>query len=177
MIIDLAESLSKRNFSEDVTVSFDRDVLHIMSEDYPILKKEPFEFHFVNEENRRLYVHAEGELQVAIPCDRCLRTTRVPFSLVIDRILHLSDGMIVIPEEESDTLAYPADGHSIDCDILVFDEILVNWPAKVLCRDDCKGLCPVCGQNLNDKDCGHDRFVPDPRMAGIQDLFQNFKEV
>ncbi len=177
MIIDLAELLSRRNFTADFTVSFDRESLHIISEDYPIRKKKPFEFHLANEENRRLYIHAEGEMQVAIPCDRCLRKTNFPFSLVIDRTLYLSEGAVVIPEEERDTFAFLADGHSIDCDILVFDEILVNWPTKVLCRNDCKGLCPVCGRNLNDGDCGHDRFVPDPRMAGIQDLFKNFKEV
>ncbi len=43
-------------------------------------------------------------------------------------------------------------------------------------KDDCKGICPVCGQNLNEKECGCDTFVPDPRMAVIQDIFKN-KEV
>ena len=177
MMIDLAGILTKRNFSTDLTVSFDRDQLHVGSVDYPILEKKPFEFHLTNEENRRLHIHAEGDLQVAIPCDRCLRETEYPFSLLIDRSLDLSDGQIIISEEERDASAFLADAHSIDCDILVFDEVLVNWPTKVLCKVDCKGLCPVCGQNLNEGDCGHDSFVPDPRMAGIQALFKNFKEV
>ena len=45
------------------------------------------------------------------------------------------------------------------------------------CKEDCKGLCPVCGTNLNEKECGCDRTVADPRMAAIQDIFKNFKEV
>ncbi len=68
------------------------------------------------------------------------------------------------------------DGFSLDVDALVHDEILMNWPAKILCKDDCKGICPVCGQNLNEGECGCDTFVPDPRMAVIQDIFKN-KEV
>ena len=67
--------------------------------------------------------------------------------------------------------------HELDVDRLIYDEILVNWPTKVLCKDDCKGICPVCGQNLNQQDCGCDRQVIDPRMAKFQDIFNEFKEV
>ncbi|MBQ1604529.1 MAG: DUF177 domain-containing protein, partial [Lachnospiraceae bacterium] len=67
--------------------------------------------------------------------------------------------------------------NQLDVDRLIFDEILVNWPAKVLCKDDCKGICLVCGQNLNIQDCGCNRQVIDPRMAAFQDVFDQFKEV
>jgi len=48
---------------------------------------------------------------------------------------------------------------------------------KILCREDCKGVCPVCGQNRNERDCGCDTFVPDPRMAAINTIFHGNKEV
>ena len=48
---------------------------------------------------------------------------------------------------------------------------------KVLCKDNCKGICSRCGANLNKGDCGCDTWVPDPRMAAIQDIFKQFKEV
>ncbi|MCI9336030.1 MAG: DUF177 domain-containing protein [Lachnospiraceae bacterium] len=104
-------------------------------------------------------------------CDRCL--TEVPVALELD-----FERTILSPEmrgEEADDLSF-MDGFSLDVDALVHDEILINWPAKILCRDDCKGICPVCGQNLNERECGCDTFVPDPRMAVIQDIFKN-KEV
>ena len=65
----------------------------------------------------------------------------------------------------------------LDLDILIFDEVVPKLPSRVLCKEDCKGLCPVCGTNLNEKECGCDRTVADPRMAAIQDIFKNFKEV
>ena len=68
-------------------------------------------------------------------------------------------------------------GSNLDVDRLIYDEILVNWPMKVLCREDCKGICRKCGTNLNYKPCSCDRTEPDPRMAAIQDVFNQFKEV
>mgnify|MGYP000090033718 CR=1 FL=1 len=68
-------------------------------------------------------------------------------------------------------------GFNLDIDRLIYGEILVNWPMKVLCRDDCKGICKVCGMNLNKGDCNCQRTELDPRMAAIQDVFNKFKEV
>ena len=59
---------------------------------------------------------------------------------------------------------------SIDIEGLVRDTLRASQSLSNLCRPDCKGLCPVCGENLNEGDCGCDRFVPDPRMAALQQL-------
>ena len=56
-------------------------------------------------------------------------------------------------------------------------EILMNWPMQVLCKEDCKGLCPSCGANLNLTTCDCDSTDLDPRMAKIRDVFSKFKEV
>jgi uncharacterized protein len=69
------------------------------------------------------------------------------------------------------------EGFQLDLDALVQNEILVNWPVKILCKEDCKGICPKCGQNLNVGNCGCDTFVPDPRMAVLKDIFESNKEV
>ncbi len=50
--------------------------------------------------------------------------------------------------------------------------IFENIPLQFLCRDDCKGLCPVCGINLNEKECNCDTTVYDPRFA----IFRNLSE-
>ena len=68
-------------------------------------------------------------------------------------------------------------GFELDVDKLVYAEILVNWPMRVLCKDDCKGICKVCGMNLNKGACSCQRTELDPRMAAIQDIFNKFKEV
>ena len=63
-------------------------------------------------------------------------------------------------------------------DAFMESEISFNMPTKILCKPDCKGICKVCGKNLNEGDCGCDQFVPDPRMAAIKDIYDAFnKEV
>ena len=58
----------------------------------------------------------------------------------------------------------------IDVTELLRDELIAGQPMKNLCKADCKGLCPVCGTNLNDNNCDCDRFIPDPRLAVLQQL-------
>ena len=68
-------------------------------------------------------------------------------------------------------------GYDLDVDELVYSEILVNWPLRVLCKEDCKGICSICGKNLNHGTCDCDHTDLDPRMAQIRDIFNKFKEV
>ncbi|MDE7017325.1 MAG: DUF177 domain-containing protein, partial [Lachnospiraceae bacterium] len=65
----------------------------------------------------------------------------------------------------------------LDVEGLLNNEIIINWPRKVLCRPDCKGICLQCGKDLNVGSCECDTFVPDPRMAVIKDIFSANKEV
>ena len=65
------------------------------------------------------------------------------------------------------------DGETIILDPLVRDTLLVAEPLRELCKSDCKGLCPVCGQNLNEGTCTCNTFVPDPRLAALESLLKN----
>ena len=65
------------------------------------------------------------------------------------------------------------EGDEIVIDDLVRDTLLVAEPLRELCKSDCKGLCPVCGQNLNEGACGCNTFVPDPRLAALESLLKN----
>jgi uncharacterized protein len=61
-------------------------------------------------------------------------------------------------------------GKVIDLDTIVREQLLLALPGYPVCNDACKGLCSVCGANLNERDCGCDRHVPDPRWAGLEKL-------
>ena len=76
-------------------------------------------------------------------------------------------------KEEKDYI----DGYDLDVDKLVFGEILISMPGKTLCKEDCKGICLICGANLNKGECGCDRDILDPRMSVFKDILKNFKEV
>ncbi len=58
----------------------------------------------------------------------------------------------------------------IDLSVPVTEQLLADFPSKLLCREDCKGLCPKCGKNLNDGDCGCSRTEADPRLEVLRRL-------
>lgn len=66
-------------------------------------------------------------------------------------------------------------GDIIDIGDLVRDIIISAQPIRYLCSEDCKGLCPVCGANLNKTECDCNRVSVDPRLAILQDLFKKDK--
>ena len=69
-------------------------------------------------------------------------------------------------EEET----YLLRGDQIDVEPLVRDAVLLELPLAPLCREDCAGLCPVCGANRNEGDCGHQADDRDPRWAALDQL-------
>ena len=87
--------------------------------------------------------------------------------------MKLSDEERVNDLDESSYLT----GMNLDVDRLVYLEVLICWPLKVLCKEDCKGICSRCGKNLNEGPCGCKEEPKDPRMAAISDIFSKFKEV
>ena len=74
-------------------------------------------------------------------------------------------------KEENEVVNY-FDGDAIDIADLIRDTILAAQPLNNICSLDCHGLCPKCGANLNKGDCGCDCFVPDPRLAALQQLLK-----
>ena len=56
---------------------------------------------------------------------------------------------------------------------LCFTEVVLAMPSKHLCKEDCKGLCPECGKDLNDGPCGCATTSGDPRMAALAKLLEN----
>jgi uncharacterized protein len=65
------------------------------------------------------------------------------------------------------------DGKTIDLDPIVREQVLLALPMNAVCREDCKGLCAQCGQNLNEKQCGCEQKVIDPRLAPLMNIKLN----
>lgn len=141
---------------------------------YPIRKKSSLLIGVKNSGGKTLKVEAKAEVLLTAPCDRCLTDVDVNINVDYSREFALNKGVIEMDDLD---VAEFIDGLILDTEQLVQDEILVNWPMKVLCKEDCKGICNKCGCNLNEQTCSCDRTVVDPRMAAIQDVFNKFKEV
>ena len=67
---------------------------------------------------------------------------------------------------------YEVNGDSFELDEIIREQLILNMDMTVLCREDCKGLCPKCGRNLNEGDCGCDRTEIDPRLAKLKQLLK-----
>lgn len=67
--------------------------------------------------------------------------------------------------------AEPFDGKTIDLDPVIREQVLLALPVTVLCREDCRGLCATCGQDLNEQNCGHaEKKEVDVRLAKLKDI-------
>lgn len=173
MKVELADIISCENKEVSKQVEIDLMSFNSRLGEFPIVKKAPFVLKLTNEENKRLLIQGEAEVTIVVPCDRCLQDVEQEFHIVVDKELDLTNR----DEEKSMNEADYMIGTNLDVDKLIFGEILVSWPMKVLCKEDCKGICKRCGANLNITECQCQKTEPDPRMAAIQDIFNKFKEV
>ena len=175
MLINLSDVISDQHKTVEETVPLTMKTIRLKSGNYPIISSEPVHIRVEHVKGKELLIQAETRLTAVIPCDRCL--TDVSHEFVINSTKHvdlgLSDAELTEELDESNFI----DGYHLDVDKMLFHEILSEWPAKVLCREDCKGLCRVCGQNLNTGSCDCEDPGLDPRMSVVRDLFKNFKEV
>lgn len=174
MMIDISDVLSCENKEVIEKVQIGLKSFASKLGEFPITNKEPVDLRIANQENKRLLIQGDVDLSLLVPCSRCLEEVPTDIHFTIDKELKLENSAVKDEEmEETDYLI----GFHLDIDKLVYGEILVNWPMKVLCKEDCKGICKVCGANLNKGDCGCQRTEFDPRMVAVQDVFNKFKEV
>jgi len=87
-------------------------------------------------------------LILLVTCDRCLKE--------FERAYHYDFDHIVVSSSNGDNDDYiVADGESIELNEAAVTDLLLQLPTKNLCKDDCKGLCMVCGCDLNESYCDH----------------------
>ncbi len=93
--------------------------------------------------------------KLLLECSRCLEEYKYPVEIDLNE---------EIEKEDIENLK------EVDLSKLFIENILLSIPIKPLCSQDCKGLCPECGQNLNESQCDCDTETLDPRMAKLKDL-------
>lgn len=114
-----------------------------------------------------------GEIDSTVPvaCGRCLEEFPVHARAVVDvRFIPRPPGgdRVELGSDDLDLDFY--DGDAIDLTRLVQSETALALPMKPLCREDCRGLCPVCGSNRNLAACVCPERAPDPRLGVLKDL-------
>lgn len=175
MLINLSEIMSVPDKLVELEAPIEMTEFRFGNEQYEFAKKSPVKLKIHNLGNRQVGFEGFISCSLIIPCSRCLTGVEVPFEIEVEKDIDFNK----TEEERADELDETnyISGFNLDVDTLVYDEILLELPFQVLCSEDCKGLCKVCGTNLNSGTCQCDQEVLDPRMAVIRDIFNNFKEV
>lgn len=178
MLVNLTDVFTNEGQVQELEVSYESDTFTNQFGTFSIREKSPVALKLSNIGRSKALVQGNAKIAFILSCDRCLRDVDYTFDLSFDSVVVSPD---VISDDgneiEAEDSAVLMEGYHLNVDELINNELLLNWPMKILCREDCKGICKVCGKNRNDGDCSCDDFVPDPRMAAIKDLFNANKEV
>lgn len=171
MQINLSELILNGGKLKQVEAQYESDTFQTKLGNFKIVDKKPFLIQFTNLGEKKILVTAEFSMTLQMRCDRCLETVLQPIDVNFSREFDMS----LSEEERIETLDEVnfISGNNFDVELFVYGEVLMNLPMKVLCREDCKGICNRCGANLNHETCNCDTTELDPRMAKIRDIFKN----
>ncbi len=138
---------------------------------FPLTVEEPLALILANLGDEKLKIEGGMKLKATIPCDRCLTDVEVPIEISFSKEVDMKQSAEDRVEDLDETDFI--EGYNLDTDKLLYGELLVSWPMKTLCREDCRGICKKCGKNLNEGACSCDTVELDPRMAVIAEIFKN----
>lgn len=175
MLIDLSKILTHEGMQQNVEMIPEGDKFFCKLGEFSYAEKFPVMLSIVHTNDQVLKITGEGRVSIWIPCSRCLEPVLHTFSIQIEEEadMKLTDQERIEALDESSFIQDKV----LDTEKLLHNEILIRWPMRVLCKEDCKGICSRCGANLNQGSCDCDTADLDPRMAVISDIFKNFKEV
>ncbi len=172
MHINLAELFSQT--VSDVTVDrvLELKELSFGTDTYKVV--EPIQVHLALNmmDTDEYLVRGSITTTLTIPCNRCMDD-------VINEVkADFTKEFKTSTVDDEDDMSEYLEGVVLNLEKLVLDEVYMNVPMKVLCNEDCRGICKSCGKNLNHTACDCEDDNVDPRLAGLKDLFSNqFKEV
>lgn len=113
---------------------------------------------------------AELTYDFSMPCNRCMEETLTKCRLSVFHTLVRS-----IHEDDNESYIQVED-EAVDLDELLYSDIILELPAKYICKEDCKGICPHCGKNLNKESCNCGKNQIDPRFEVLKKLIDPSNE-
>jgi|SRR5579885_768585 len=145
-------------------------------EDFPQGGQASLDVHLIRTA-KNIQVNGDAHIDLKPACDRCLES----FSRHLDVPLHVNmapkKDLFFAQEEEreldpDDVNFSFYEGEEIDLAQILGEMLVLEIPLRYLCSEECKGLCPKCGQNLNVKACGCASAPADPRFAVLKELIK-----
>ncbi|MEA3336458.1 MAG: DUF177 domain-containing protein [Chloroflexota bacterium] len=123
--------------------------------------------------NRGILVESTLTGEVIVPCSRCLTSIQVPVTLDVEEEFQPTIDVVrgtYLKFEEEDSALLINDQHILDLEEVLRQALLLALPMQVLCRQDCGGLCPICGRDRNVESCDCDTAEIDARWQDLSVL-------
>ncbi|MFC5471946.1 YceD family protein [Cohnella suwonensis] len=160
---------------EPLRVSGALDLTELFRDNPEFKPLKPVEFDLTAQATEnRILVTGQLACEVRMQCSRCLELFDEAMNVPFEEHFRVVDDEEAMESEDDE--AVPVKEERIDLMPFVAEEFVVQLPFAPLCKEDCKGLCPECGKNLNEQSCGCNTEKIDPRMAALQDWFKSQEE-
>lgn len=114
-----------------------------------------------------LIVQADFSAETTLECVRCLTEFETSLDWKMTELFAFSEKSV-----SESGLLLPEDAH-IDLQPLIREYALLEIPINPICKPNCKGLCPVCGEDLNQIDCGHKDISKESPFSALKDLLED----
>ena len=147
--------------------------LSALAKEFPQIKKiTPVQIAGTATELAGLYkVKGVVETTITMECSKCLSKFDYPLKAEFEELFISEEVETNFTEQELEDDIHALENDQIDLTSIIEEQLVVNIPFIPVCHTDCKGLCPVCGTNLNEETCGCKVEKIDPRLADLQKWF------
>lgn len=152
--------------------TYDADEL-VLDDEHARLIEPPQVTGRINRSGHEVRLQGQITARAEVECDRCLKRMAIPVETNFDVTYvpaadYVEGDTAELQEEDLGLSVY--EDEVIDIDELVREQVLLTMPARALCIEDCKGLCPICGANQNETPCECESKEIDPRWSGLKDI-------
>ncbi len=113
-------------------------------------------------------------LDCVAPCARCLADVAGTYRFSLEKTVATPEMLEGLDEDKIDEFALVRDGF-LDLDDPAYSLLLSEFPSRVLCREDCRGLCPTCGSDLNLGPCACKAKTTDPRLSPLEAVLERLR--
>ena len=177
MLLDLSKLHGHREHFER---TFEPSVFDPQDPDYRVAAPVDLSMDVEHADGDAFRVTGRAVTRLELPCSRCVE----PFDVPVDarfELRYVPQAQAAAPGEEHEireddlTTSYYREG-ALDVVEMLREQFQLALPMKPLCAESCRGLCPVCGTNLNRAECGCKPAWEDPRLAPLKGLLSRNKE-
>ena len=128
---------------------------------------------FLIPQEKGCILHGSLTGKVNVPCIRCTEDATISINQDFDEVFMLDEELSSDDTEPNIRIANESTGIEVEIAGVLWEEFIIAIPVKPLCKDDCKGICPECGKDLNTGKCECEESTFDPRFAVLKNLKVN----